>query len=420
MPTTFEVISLGNLPLIDTQEGNDYVDQAVVDSWLGTYGSVGNGLTDPADIHTFTPGPNGFGGGISDAYDIDNSVTNDNYYIDGQLETFDAMMQFNAIITYPDGTTANITAVVFQSTNGNVYLAPEISQNSDQSALTAGPIQSIELVSPIYTDNIAGLAWQLVGDRATSNFVPCFTPGTLIATHRGEVKVEDLKPGDRVFTRDNGIQELRWVGVRNVSPAEMAAAPEFQPVLIRKGAIGNGLPDRDLLVSPNHRILITGPNAALFFEENEVLIAAKHMTMVEGIDQVDTDSVTYIHLMFGRHEVILSNGTWTESFLPADYTLRSVGSEQRKEIYALFPELRELENVEGWDAARRSLKRHEAELLLREALSDRHLAQSCCVSRSRRARSSSNTTRCVWPFKGVTSVSPPLSPCSVSNSCRRL
>lgn len=365
MATSFDVFYLGNLANIDPVEGDQFVDTGAVNSWLGTYGSSGNGIS--GDVRSLTPSSSGFGGGLEPgSYDLDNTSANETLLIDGVTQTFDSLMIFNAVITYPDGQTANITATVMQTTSGDVYLVPEFSENADQAALTAGPIQSIELVSPIYGDQF-GQGWNMIGDRATSSFVPCFTPGTLIATNHGEIKVEDLKAGDRVFTRDNGIQELRWIGVRKITKPELVATPDFQPVLIQKGAIGNGLPDRDLLVSPNHRILMTGANAALYFEENEVLIAAKHMSIVDGIDQVEADSVTYIHLMFERHEVILSNGTWTESFLPADYTLRSVGSAQRKEIYALFPELRALENVDGWDAARRVLKRHEAELLLREA-----------------------------------------------------
>ena len=363
MATSFDVFYLGNLAAIDPVEGDSTLDTAAVSSWLGTYGSAGAGLS--GNIRSLTPAGSGFSGGISDGYDLNNNTSNDQMSIDGVVKTHDATMSFNATITYPDGTTATITATVFQTTDGDVYLAPEFTNNADQAALEAGPIQSITLDSPNYA-NGSNQGYYLFGDRVAADFIPCFTPGTKIATNKGEVLVEDLQVGDRVFTRDNGIQELRWVGRHDLTRADLDTSPQFQPVLIQKGAIGNGLPERDLLVSPNHRILVTGANAALYFEDTEVLIAAKHMVLMEGIDHVETDRVSYIHLLFDRHEVILSNGTWTESFLPADYTLRGVGSEQRREIYALFPELRQIENVEGWDAARRVLKRHEAELLLRE------------------------------------------------------
>lgn len=194
--------------------------------------------------------------------------------------------------------------------------------------------------------------------------IMCFTPGTMIATDKGEVAVESLKPGMRVFTRDNGLQKLRWAGRRDLTRAELAARPEFNPVLIRQGALGRGLPDRDMLVSPNHRMLITSDLAAVMFDDREVLVAAKHLTMMDGVDIVQADSVSYIHLMFDHHEVILGDGTWTESFQPGDMSLRGIGSEQRQEILSLFPELETVQGLEDYTSARRSLRSFEARSLL--------------------------------------------------------
>lgn len=193
--------------------------------------------------------------------------------------------------------------------------------------------------------------------------IPCFTPGTVIATPQGERLVEDLQVGDRVITRDNGLQEIRWLGRRDLQGAELLQAQHLKPVLIRAGSLGRGLPERDLLVSPNHRVLINNEKSALYFEDREVLAAAKHLTGLEGVDAVDTGAVSYIHFMFDQHEVVLSNGSWTESFQPGEQTLDGMGAEQRDEIYALFPELREIEGIEAYQAARRSLKKHEARLL---------------------------------------------------------
>jgi len=193
--------------------------------------------------------------------------------------------------------------------------------------------------------------------------VPCFTPGTMILTAAGERPVETLKVGDRVVTRDNGLQEIRWVGTKPLSGQLLAAAPHLRPILIRRGALGNGLPERDLMVSPNHRILIANDKTSLFFEEPEVLVAAKHLVNGGGIQQVDTVGLSYIHMMFDHHEVILGDGAWSESFQPGDYSLRGIGDEQRAEIFELFPELRKTRGKIGYAAARRSLKRKEAELL---------------------------------------------------------
>jgi len=195
--------------------------------------------------------------------------------------------------------------------------------------------------------------------------VPCFTPGTAVATPRGERLVEELKIGDRIITRDNGIQEIRWLGHKTLDYGQLSRATHMKPVLIRQGSLGNGLPERDMLVSPNHRMLVANDRTALYFDEHEVLVSAKHLVNNKGVQSVDALGVTYIHFMFDQHEVVLANGTWTESFQPGDYTLAGIGNAQRGEIYDLFPELRTPEGRGGYTAARRTLKRHEAALLAR-------------------------------------------------------
>lgn len=196
------------------------------------------------------------------------------------------------------------------------------------------------------------------------NVIPCFTPGTMIATPQGERRVEDLQVGDRVITRDNGIQEIRWTGAKELSGAQLASHAHLQPVLIRAGALGDNLPERDILVSPQHRMLLTTDQAAMYFEEREVLVAAKHLTLLDGVDIVESSGTTYIHIMFDQHEVVLSNGTWSESFQPGDYTLDGIGAEQRAEILELFPELATQQGVDAYQSARRALKKYEADLLL--------------------------------------------------------
>ncbi|RPE71493.1 Ca2+-binding RTX toxin-like protein [Pacificibacter maritimus] len=196
------------------------------------------------------------------------------------------------------------------------------------------------------------------------NVIPCFTPGTMIATPKGEVDVATMKVGDKVITRDNGLQSIRWIGKKSLSPAELMLRPELRPVMISQGALGNGLPERDMMVSPNHRMLVSSDKAALYFDDHEVLVAAKHLTKMDGVELVDATSVTYIHVMFDHHEVILSDGTWSESFQPGDFTLAGIGEEQREEIFALFPELREQSGRGHYATARRVLRKHEAELLV--------------------------------------------------------
>ncbi|MGI3164684.1 Hint domain-containing protein [Pseudooceanicola sp. 200-1SW] len=194
----------------------------------------------------------------------------------------------------------------------------------------------------------------------------CFAPGSLIATMRGEVPVEQLRAGDRVITRDNGMQELRWIGRRELSAAELARMPHLQPVLLRAGALGQGLPHTDLVVSPQHRMLIRSDRASLLYEENEVLVAAKDLVGMAGVERLANRSATYLHLLFDQHEVILANGAWSESFQPGDYSMKTLDQAQRAEIHYLFPELASARAPKAFGAARRSLKKHEAEVLRAE------------------------------------------------------
>ena len=191
----------------------------------------------------------------------------------------------------------------------------------------------------------------------------CFTPGTRILTPMGEIPVEQLQPGDKVVTRDNGLQEIRWAGKKHLSGQELMARPQLRPVLIKQGALGPNQPERDMMVSPNHRMLLVSQQAELLFDEREVLIAAKHLTHLVGVQQVDTVGVDYVHFMCDNHEVVLADGAWSESFQPGEYSINGIDSDQRAELYDLFPELRQPEGLEAYPAARLTLKRHEAQLI---------------------------------------------------------
>lgn len=172
---------------------------------------------------------------------------------------------------------------------------------------------------------------------------PCFTPGTMILTPAGEVPVEDLAPGDLVMTRDDGARSLRWTGRRRVD-----ATGDFAPVRFAAGTIGNSRP---LLVSPQHRILITGWQAELACGIAEVFVAAKHLVDGHQITRAAQDSIDYIHLMFDRHQIVTSNGAPTESFFPGDVILEGDRA-IRAELNALFPALEAMCPPEEWQTAR--------------------------------------------------------------------
>lgn len=202
-------------------------------------------------------------------------------------------------------------------------------------------------------------------EMPVENVVPCFTPGTVIATPMGERRVEDLREGDRVLTRDNGLQPIRWIGSCHLRAEDLRATPMLRPVLIRSGALDHGLPEADIMVSPWHNILIQSDRAAEFFEDSEVLAAAGHLTGLDGVDVVDVGSVTYIHFMFDQHQVVLSNGMWTESFRPDDRVMQGLGVVQRRQLIDLFPDLRDAPGRKAYQPARKALNADECQLLIK-------------------------------------------------------
>lgn len=170
----------------------------------------------------------------------------------------------------------------------------------------------------------------------------CFAAGTMISTAVGDRAVEDLREGDLVLTRDHGLQRIRWIGSRRLDARILAAKPNLQPVRISAGALGDGLPIRDLLVSPQHRILLRSAIAQRMFGTHEVLVAAKQLLPLDGVDIAsDVTTVEYFHIMFDRHEVIISNGAETESLYTGPQALKSLKGPALEEIFAIFPELRD-------------------------------------------------------------------------------
>ena len=143
MATRFNVFYLGNVGRIDTTEGNQISENAR--SLEGeTFGGANSPLYN--NIKSFSPGARGYGNTARGTYSTDNSGENgsDTFRIDdGNSQNFDAIASYAATLTYADGSQATVTAIVFQSTNGDLFLAPAASSSDYQSALEAGPIDSI-------------------------------------------------------------------------------------------------------------------------------------------------------------------------------------------------------------------------------------------------------------------------------------
>lgn len=216
-------------------------------------------------------------------------------------------------VQWPDGSTQWITGVTFYRDGGPAVFTP-----TDGTVL-----QNATFLSSTWVSSSTQVALSSLGPT-------CFVAGTLIDTPEGPRAIETLRPGDTVTTADHGPQTLRWV-----SRSTARAAGAFAPVRIRAGALGNL---RDLWVSQQHRMLLSGWWAELMFGAEEVLVAAKHLLNDHSITLVPGGSVTYLHLMFDQHEIVFAEGIATESYFAAPARLTNPDP-QTAEMLALFPEL---------------------------------------------------------------------------------
>ncbi|MDF1669126.1 MAG: Hint domain-containing protein [Roseovarius sp.] len=233
--------------------------------------------------------------------------------------------------------------------------------DGDTLHLSSGVTQS-DITYTNLDDDAAGLSgFFSMADGTVVNFneienIICFTPGAKILTGHGERAIETLSLGDMVVTRDHGLRPIRWIGKRTVS-----GKGDFAPVSVKPSVVDGGRVP--LLVSPQHRILFTGYRAELLFGESEVLVPAKHLVDGKDVTVQECDEVTYIHIMFDRHEVIYAEGIATESFHAGDIGLNAVENAAREELFAIFPELRSA-GGQHRETARTCLRRHEAKLLM--------------------------------------------------------
>jgi autotransporter-associated beta strand protein len=231
-----------------------------------------------------------------------------------------ATMPSNTLRGFAAGDTIDLTAVGF-SNAGRVDLIDgnllEISENGSTYDLQLDPSQSF-----------AGDFFHLANDGNGGTFVtednaPCYCRGTLIRTAAGDRPVESLRIGDRVMTAAGVALPIKWIGRRSYRDWLAVGNLDVQPVLFKAGALADGMPARDLYVSPEHAMFLDG-----------VLVPARHLVngvsilKMEGVEEID-----YFHLEFDRHVVIFAEDAPAESFVDDQSRMLFHNAEEYRLIY---------------------------------------------------------------------------------------
>lgn len=315
--STVQMFYAGNFADMDTKENNLTNEQPGY--VLGTYDSlVVTSITevDVNDDGIIHDDENGSGDYLT--YDIGaGAVSTD----------LDSSSLYNAEILLGDGSTMSVPVLVIQAANGDVF----ISEYPDN-PLDGLAIQSISLVS-LNTSDAAGINRGASDSQGAT--IVCFATGTKIATQSGEVLVQDLRVGDLVMTLDHGLQPIRWVR-HHKCPLD-GMEPSEKPVLIKAGTLGKGVPVRDLVVSPNHRLFVGGRGQLAAAFDGEVLVAAKALTTLQGIRHMQGKrQITWVHFACDRHEVVFADGCLTETLLLGPMVLAALTQRERRDVVAIF------------------------------------------------------------------------------------
>ncbi|MFD1882342.1 Hint domain-containing protein [Paracoccus pacificus] len=269
-------------------------------------------------------------------------------------------------ITLKDGSTTQQNMTFVQLENGAIF------SNTAAPYLAGQKVASITLGKlPLKADGTPTDAYsQYYGTGANRSLpsttsIVCFAEDVAIRVPGGERPAGALRVGDVVETVDHGRKPVQWFDSRRLDAATLAEAPHLRPIRIAAGALGRGLPQREMLVSPQHRVLVHSRIAQRMFCVEEVLVAAKNLLALPGIAVADdVDEVVYVHFAFDQHEIVYAEGAPAESFYPGPMALRSVDAAAQRELEAIFPSIRDRRA----EPARRMLSGREG-----RALAGRHL-----------------------------------------------
>lgn len=166
--------------------------------------------------------------------------------------------------------------------------------------------------------------------------------GANVRTPCGPRRVELVRPGDLIVTRDTGLQPVRMVWSREVSSAEMKLNPELAPIRLQPRAVGPMMPQHHLSIAPDHRILVPGYRILGQEDTKSCLVLARELAGTSDAAYVDRsrEVVKYYTFVFDSHQMFCVNGLPVESFLPTAAAVAGLNTELREDLVRRFPQLR--------------------------------------------------------------------------------
>jgi len=241
---------------------------------------------------------------------------------------------------YGAGTTINTAYDLIDTGSGHKVTSFHFGGDGYQQGAVDGLVSTEPLLGgESYTFNQERTSHQK--NNLYDDYFACFADDTLIDTPLGPTPVERLRVGDLVMTRDAGPQPVRMVLCRRLSAEDLERSPSLVPIKISGGALGPGVPDGDLWVSPQHRMLVHSRIAERMFGRAEALVAAKRLVGLPGVaPDPKRRRLTYVHLVLEAHHVIRAEGAWSETFLPGPMGLAALDADVREEMLTLFPDLK--------------------------------------------------------------------------------
>lgn len=265
---------------------------------------------------------------------------------DTGLGSPDAPLHLDALLTFmsPDGRNIEMLVLVETDTGGHV------------AEIYGFPLASLPADTPL---TLVGKERESAQARLAQVACVSFTRGTQITMATGnQVPIEALAPGDKVLTRDGGAQEIRWIGHSTVR-----ATGDFAPILIRAGVLNN---DRDLLVSPDHRLFVYQRTDRIGAGQPELLVKARHLVNGDSVTVQDGGFVDYFQILFDHHHIIYAEGIAAESLLVDGRTRPALPADLVEKLRDLLGE-HGRRSDHGMDVQQALLDRPDAIDLLREA-----------------------------------------------------